>query len=48
MDKYEPTTEFHNKMDWLPYAKRLDEQLSAYMSDDLDEAKVDVVRRMWV
>lgn len=48
IDRYGLQTKFPNKKDWVPYAKRLDEQLSAFMSDDLDEAKVDAVRRMWV
>lgn len=46
MAKITPSTHFENKRDWEPYAKRLDKQLTAFMSEDFTESDMEAVRMM--
>ncbi len=44
--KFTCESDFENKQDWIPYAKRLDKQLSMFMKDDLEENQIYLVRNI--
>ena len=46
IDQFTLDTYFENKTDWIPYAKRLDAQLSSFMSDDFKEEDMEEIRNM--
>lgn len=46
-EKINPQTHFNNKQDWIPFAERLDLQLSSFMSDNFKETDITKVRNMY-
>ena len=46
IEKFGVDTTFENKKDWMPYAKRLDKQLTMFMKDDFEENQIHQVRNI--